>query len=62
MRARLGMYFYIGVALVSLLLFVLQLALRYPGYLSFQVSDPLTSTLSLALALTLSHPSPSPQP
>ena len=56
------MYFYIGVALVSLLLFVLQLALRYPGYLSFQVSNPLTSTLSLALALTLSHPSPSPQP
>ena len=31
------MYFYIGVAIVSMLLFVLQLALRYPGYIRFQV-------------------------
>ena len=37
-RARLGMYFYIAVALVSLALFVLQLALRFPGYLRFQVN------------------------
>ena len=38
MRARLGMYFYIAVALTSLALFVLQLALRFPGYLRFQVN------------------------
>ena len=37
MRARLGMYFYIAVALTSLALFVLQLSLRFPGYLRFQV-------------------------
>ena len=37
-RARLGMYFYIAVALTSLALFVLQLSLRFPGYLRFQVS------------------------
>ena len=38
-RARLGLYFYLAVAVCSLALFTVQLALRYPGFMKFQLQQ-----------------------
>ena len=59
MRARLGMYFYVAVALTSLALFALQLALRFPGYPRFQSQQPTLSSNPITPALS---PSPHPKP